>query len=94
MSWKDIIKRMGRQVENFARDQLENMRAERKPQEQSGRETDLKTIRFKIMSLKNCVPCKHYFIQLSSFWKFKYYYYHHHCFSCSDSKASLDVEIP
>lgn len=33
MSWKNIIKRVGRQVENFARDQLENMRAEREPQE-------------------------------------------------------------
>lgn len=33
MSWKDIIKRMGRRVENFARDQLENMRAKREPQE-------------------------------------------------------------
>lgn len=47
MSWKDIIKRMGRQVENFVRDQLENMRAEKRAsREQSGRETDLKTITF------------------------------------------------
>ena len=44
MSRKDILKRVGRQVENFARDQLENMRAEREQNEESGRETDLITM--------------------------------------------------
>ena len=57
MSRKDIIKRVGRQVENFARDQLENMRAEREQNEESGRETDLITICFKIMSLIKKLLC-------------------------------------
>ena len=57
MSRKDIIKRVGRQVENFARDQLENMRAEREQNEESGRETDLITICFKTMSLIKKLLC-------------------------------------